>query len=237
MKLSERTSYTLKRLHSLTGVLPVGVFLLWHLFANSYAVRGRDAFNRIAELLAGLPYVILIEFFGIAVPILLHMVLGVIIIVGGQANAGRYRHERNWGYLLQRASGLILVAYIIWHVWITRLSPEVVAGDTDLFGLMQRQLASPLVFAFYVLGVVSAAWHFGNGLFGFAIHWGLVTERRTQRYAAAVGYTLFVVLSLVGVNSLLGFRSHAVKTFERPAASSVVSRAAGAGTVARGGTP
>ena len=215
MQISARTSYLLRRLHSLTGVVPVGLFLLWHLFANSYAVHGPDAFNGIAGFLARLPYVQLIELFGIALPILFHMALGVIIITTGQASVGRFRHPGNWGYVLQRVSGLVLIAYIIFHTWTTRLSPEVLRGDGDLFSLMVDRLANPWMFAFYVLGVVSAAWHFANGLFGFSIHWGFATGRRAQRAVARVGYALFVVLSLAGVNSLLAFRHADVRIFER----------------------
>jgi len=226
MLISDRTSHLLKRLHSLTGVVPVGVFVLWHVFANSYAVHGPDAFNGIAGALARLPYVQLIELFGIAVPILFHMVLGVLIITTGQANAGRYRHGANWRYVLQRLSGLVLVAYIIWHVWTTRLSPQVLAGDEDLFGLMESELANPWVLAFSVLGVVSAAWHLGNGLFGFAIHWGIATGRRAQRAVARLGFAVFVILSLVGVNSLLSFRHAGVRLFERAHEAQVATGAA-----------
>jgi succinate dehydrogenase / fumarate reductase cytochrome b subunit len=227
MPISARTSYLLKRLHSLTGVVPVGLFLLWHLFANSYAMHGRDAFNGVAGFLAGLPYVQLIELFGIAIPIFFHMALGVVIITSGQSNVGRYRHAGNWSYLLQRLSGLVLVAYIVYHTWTTRLSPQVLAGDQDLFTLMADRLADHRMFAFYVLGVASAAWHFGNGLFGFSIHWGFATGRRAQRAVARVGYAVFLILALIGVNSLLAFRHGHVRIFERvPAAadSRTVSR-------------
>jgi succinate dehydrogenase / fumarate reductase cytochrome b subunit len=224
MQISARTSYLLRRLHSLTGVVPVGLFLLWHLFANSYAMHGPAAFNGIAGFLARLPYVQLIELFGIAVPIVFHMALGVVIITTGQANVGRFRHPDNWGYVLQRLSGLVLVAYIIYHTWTTRLSPEVLGGDEDLFRLMVVRLADPWMLAFYVLGVISAAWHFANGLFGFSIHWGLATGRRSQRAVARFGYVLFVVLSLVGVNSLLAFRHAHVRIFERtPAAADTLT--------------
>ncbi len=230
MQISERTSYLLKRLHSLTGVVPVGLFLLWHLFANSYAVHGPQAYNGIGGALAHLPYVQLVELFGIGLPILFHMALGVLIIATGQSNVGRYGYGANWRYVLQRVSGLVLVLYIVWHVWTTRLSPAVMAGDEDLFGLMAKQLANPWVFAFSVLGVVSAAWHFGSGLFGFAVHWGLVTGRSAQRAVGRLGFVVFVVLALVGVNSLLSFRHAAVRVFERaPAPGSAAGTAAAAG--------
>ncbi|OGF13166.1 MAG: hypothetical protein A2W00_13895 [Candidatus Eisenbacteria bacterium RBG_16_71_46] len=215
MTISDRTYYTLKRLHSLTGVVPIGLFLLEHFFTNSLAVHGAAAYNRASEDLASLPYVQLLEIFGIGVPILFHMVLGIVIATTGQANAGRHGYARNWMYLLQRVSGLVLVAYIIYHVWSTRLSAEVLRGDTDLFGLMANQLQHPAVFAFYVLGVLAASYHFGNGLFGFAIHWGIATGATAQRRAARLGLAVFLVLSLVGINSLLSFVGRPLRLFER----------------------
>ena len=215
MKVSDSTYYALKRLHSLTGVVPVGLFLLEHLFTNSRALAGADAFNRAAEDLAALPYVQLLELFGIGVPILFHMVLGLLIATTMQANTGRHGYSRNWAYLLQRVTGIFLTVYILFHVWATRLSPEVLRGDTDLFSLMQRILEHPAMIAFYALGVIAAAYHFGNGLFGFAIHWGLATGRTAQRWAARLAFGVFLVLTLVGLNSLLAFLGHGVRWFER----------------------
>ena len=215
MPMSEANSYLLRRLHSLTGVVPDGVFLLGHLFANSYAVHGPLAYDRVSARLAGLPYVVLIEGLGIALPILVHMVLGTLILVEAQPNLRRYPTPANARYVLQRLTGIVLAAYVVVHVWVTRLSPAVLSGDTDLFALMARQLAHPWVFGFYVLGVVAAAWHFGNGLFGFSIHWGLATGRGAQRAMGRLGLAVFVVLALVGVNSLLAFRHRPVGIFER----------------------
>lgn len=45
MRISDSTTYLLKRLHSLTGVVPVGLFLLGHLFANSHVLHGPGARN------------------------------------------------------------------------------------------------------------------------------------------------------------------------------------------------
>lgn len=215
MTISDRTYDTLKRLHSLTGVVPVGLFLLEHFFTNSYAVQGPIAYNRASAEIAHLPYVQLLELFLIGIPILFHMVLGIVIATTGQANAGRHGYARNWMYLLQRVSGIYLVFYIIYHVWVTRFSPEVLRGDTDLFGLMSRQLQNAGVLAFYVGGILSASYHFGNGLFGFSIHWGLATGRSAQRIAARLGFVVFVVLFLVGLNSLWAFRGHPIRMFDR----------------------
>lgn len=228
MRISDGTYYHLKRLHSLSGVVPIGLFLLEHFYTNSAVLHGPAAFNRAAAVLAEIPYVQLVELFGIGVPILFHMVLGVLIATTGQANTGRHGYTRNWMYLMQRATGLLLVAYILYHVWSTRLSPEVLRGDTDLYSLMHDQLRNPAIFAFYVLGILSASFHFGNGLFGFAIHWGIVTGREAQRNAARFGMAVFVVLALVGLNALAGFVWSPLRIFERAPETTALHSTVGA---------
>jgi succinate dehydrogenase / fumarate reductase cytochrome b subunit len=203
MKVSDRTYFVLKRLHSLTGVVPIGLFLLEHFFTNSRALQGAAAFNQAAKDLASIPYVTLVEALGIWVPIAFHMVLGVIIATTGQANVGRHGYARNWQYLLQRVSGIVLVFYILFHMWMTRFNP--VYLHSNAFNFVHDQVANPAVFAFYVIGVLSACWHFGNGLFGFAIHWGLATGRRAQDMASKLSLAVSIVLAVVALNALFAF--------------------------------
>ena len=98
MKVSDRTYFTLKRLHSLTGVVPLGLFLLEHLYTNARSLQGPEAFDQAAADLAGLPFVVLHEAFGIWLPILFHMVVGSVISTTAQANAGQHGYARNSQY-------------------------------------------------------------------------------------------------------------------------------------------
>ena len=212
MTFSERTTYNLRRWHSLTGILPIGLFLLFHLFINSKSLQGQQSYEAAATGIASLPYVVVLELLVIGVPILFHMVLGVVIATSAQWGVRTYRYERGWAYVVQRVTGLFLVLFIIYHVWTTRLAT---GPGTDLFELMRKSLANPGIFVFYVLGVTAAAYHLGNGLFGFAIHWGIAVTRPAQRRAAMSGTLVFVVLTLVSINALLGFEGMGVRLFER----------------------
>ncbi len=209
MKVSDRTYFMLKRLHSLTGVVPISLFLLEHFFTNSRALQGANAFDQAATDLARIPYVVLVEALGIWLPIAFHMVLGVIIATTWQSNVGRHGYVRNWQYVLQRISGIALVFYILFHTWMTRFDSGYL-NSHSAYGYVRDQLANPGVFIFYVVGIVSACWHLGNGLFGFAIHWGLATGRDAQRLAGRLAFGVFVVLTLVGLNALLAFTGHGV---------------------------
>lgn len=204
MRLSDATYHALKRLHSLTGVVPIGLFLLAHFFTNSKAVQGPALFDHAAGELASIPYVVLVEALGIWLPILFHMVLGIVIATTAQATGTAKGNPRYWQYLLQRASGIFLVAFIVYHTWATRFSPEYLASPSA-YAYMREHLSHPGVFAFYVAGIAAACYHLGNGLFGFAIHWGLVTGARAQRQLARLGLAVGLVLTLVGLNALLGF--------------------------------
>lgn len=226
MRLSDPTYHTLRRLHSLTGVMPVGVFLLEHFFTNSHAIESPKAFDDAARFLGSLPYVTFIEAFGIWLPILFHMVLGVIIATSWQTNTGRHGYPRNWHYVLQRLSGLFLVVYIVYHTWSTRFSAEAMSAPS-LYQVMREHLSNPGLFAFYVLGVVSASYHFGNGLFGFAIHWGLATGRRAQQRVGAFGLVVALVLALVGINSMLGFLGRGINPFPKMHAAEVTAAVPG----------
>ena len=85
----------------------------------------------------------------------------------------------------------------------------------SLYEYVRHHLSNPAVFAFYVVGVVSACYHLGNGLFGFAIHWGLVTGERAQRRMGRFGLAFALVLSLVGINAMLAFVGRGINPFPK----------------------
>lgn len=201
MALTDRQYFTLRRLQSLLGVVPVGLFLLEHWFTNAFALAGAAAYNEKVDFLRSLPYLYLLEVFGIALPILLHALLGAWIVWEAKFNNRSLPYRQNWMFTLQRLSGVVLLVYIPYHVITTRFS-----GETgNLFALMQDKLQNPLVFLFYLLGVLAASFHFGNGLWGFAIHWGLLTSRRAQRRWSWAAMGIALAFAATGVNALLAF--------------------------------
>ena len=47
-----------RRLHSLLGVIPVGLYLTVHLVVNHFATKGEEAFNNAADFMGNLPFLI-----------------------------------------------------------------------------------------------------------------------------------------------------------------------------------
>ncbi len=195
--------YFVKRLHSLLGIIPLALFLLEHFMVNSLSTVGAGEFNAVAGALTRIPYLIAVELLLIVIPLYIHGLLGLWIVYRGSVEV-RVPYMRNWLYLLQRATGVIVIVFVTYHIYATRIM-HVVLGKHDLYMLMKEYLTNPLIFAFYVIGVFSASFHLGNGLFNFAYKWGITVSERSQTWAMVVG--LLVGLGFFGISlgALIGF--------------------------------
>lgn len=197
-------SFFLRRLHSLTGVLPIGAFLAEHFFTNSFAMFGPKVYNSKVEFFMGLPYILLIEIALIWIPILFHGIYGFYIIYTGDTSTLRYRFARNWMYVFQRVTGIIAFLFICYHVYVTRIS-GLITGRHVSFELVQDSLQNPAVLAFYILGILSASYHLGNGLFGFFITWGITIGEKTQKAASVFCVLVSAGLAVFGLAALSYF--------------------------------
>lgn len=196
-----------RRIHSLLGLIPVGGFLLFHLWENSQSRFGVEHYNEyVVEKIREINYVVLLEIFVIALPILFHGVYGVVIWWQGRSNLATYGYFRNWMWWLQRISGIAVLLFLLLHVIGTRIVAiwdDAVAQD--MFGHMESLLSNPFYLAAYVAGLVLSIFHLCNGLWSMSIVWGLATTVRSQKIVQAFSAAVFVVLTALGVHGLLGF--------------------------------
>ncbi|RLQ98009.1 succinate dehydrogenase cytochrome b558 subunit [Falsibacillus albus] len=195
--------FNYRRLHSLLGVIPVGLFLTQHLVVNHFATRGDQAFNDAAGFMEKLPFRYFLEIFIIFLPLLFHAIYGLYIAFTAKNNASRFGYFRNWMFMLQRVSGVITLAFVAWHVWETRI--QAAFGAEVNFQMMHNILSNPLMLAWYIIGVVSTVFHFANGLWSFCVSWGITVSPRSQLISTYVTLLIFIALSVVGVQALLAF--------------------------------
>lgn len=230
----ERNHFLLRRLHSLTGVIPIGVFLLAHLTTNSSIVWGQinayDGYPGVASGVAtyqhevvfihSLPFLILIEIFGLWLPLAFHSGLGFVYAFSGRPNARLYPYTANRRYTWQRISGYVGVLFVFYHVATLRWGwTFLVPGGTKWSAdYASSTLAAALrgswdgftfggflVSAFYMLGVTLLVFHFANGLWTAAITWGLTVSEAAQRRWGQVCFGLGVLLMLAAWASVIGF--------------------------------
>ena len=216
-------SFLLRRLHSLTGIIPVGAFLFEHiLISNASAIGGPAAYARQVRFLASLPLVPALELFGIWLPILFHALYGFYIWYRGETNIGEYPWTGNWMYTVQRWTGGIAFAYILWHTWTMRFTGiDLHEYPGASFGKVQGEVFQTPLFLFYVVGLIAASWHFAYGIWLFCAKWGIVSGEKARKRFLIVCLAFFFVLLAAGLASLTSFRSHAQQPIE-PAGASVV---------------
>lgn len=217
MAIKFSRNFLLRKLHQITGIVPLGIFFAVHMFTNAKAMNGDKVFNEAVADIHHLPFLLFIEIFGIFLPLLYHSVYGIVISAEAKTNVGNYGYGRNWLYFFQRVTGIFLFVFLIFHLLHFRfglfssfgLTGVAVAGNADkAFAIVANDFKSLGILIFYILGVAATAWHFAYGLFLFAVDWGLVIGEKAQKYVlygcAAVGLALFGV----GTNAAFSFVRH-----------------------------
>lgn len=214
MTIRLSNTFLLRKLHQLTGIVPLGAFFAVHMYTNSTAMSGAAVFNEHVEGIHHMPYLIFLEVFGIFIPLLFHSIYGVLISAEAKPNVFTYAYGRNWFYFFQRATGIFLFVFILFHILNLRfgLIPGLesynnpVAGNAGrAYGIVAAEFKNIGILVLYILGVVATAWHLAYGIWLFAVDWGIVIGEKAQKYALYACLGLAAFLSLVGVNAALSF--------------------------------
>lgn len=176
------TTFYVRRLHSICGLVCLGLFLLEHIFTNAHVLAGPEALNEAIAMLAKIPAFILIplEIFAVACPFLFHAIYGVFIANQAKNNALTYTYVNNFFFWMQRITAWYLLVFLIWHVGYMRFYLKSQVGVLT-FAVLQNYFANPLFWVLYLLGMWAAIFHFCNGITTFAMTWGIVKGPRAQR--------------------------------------------------------
>ena len=211
-----RHEFAIRRLHSLTGIVPLGAYMAVHLTTNASLLNGVPTFQRavmqIHSLGAALP---IVEWGFIFLPLLFHGLLGVWIVKTGKSNLSQYKFTANKRYVWQRWTGVIALVFLLTHVfhlhgWF-HFKPwlEYVAEPLGMAQFRPYSAASTLaeamdgVFwpAFYLAGVLACVYHLANGLWTAGITWGLWLTPTAQARATKLCTLIGVLLAIVGTSA------------------------------------
>lgn len=208
LRAGQGHSFFWRRLHSLTGIIPIGIFLIEHFFSNVVATEGPAAYTRQVSFLTGVPFVLGLEIFGIWLPLLYHSLYGFYIWSRGNANVGSYPWQGNWLYTSQRWTGGIAFVYMGYHVWHLRFAGvHLMSHPAAAFGKVQLEFQNPWIIAFYAIGIFAASWHFSYGIWLFTAKWGIVSGARAQRWFGYVCFAVFILFIAVGGATMYAFIS------------------------------
>ncbi len=212
----DKHHFLLRRLHSLSGIVPVGMFVIMHLFTNFQILVG-DMQHEV-EFIHSMPALLAIEV-TLWLSIGFHAALGFYYTFTGRVNNRTYNYGGNWRYTLQRVTGIIALLFIFVHIATLRWgwsfgglistpffvhgpAPEnvkLVAVSTAI--ALQHSLVITLL---YIIGVFSVVYHWSNGLWTAAITWGLTVSDQSQKRWGVVCIGLFVALSVFSAGAIYG---------------------------------
>lgn len=219
-----RNEFLIRRLHSLSGLVPVGAYMVVHLLTNSTVSFGGWFFQKQVDLIHSLgPALPFVEWTFIFIPLLFHAIVGLVIIKSGTSNAGNYPYGKNIRYTLQRVTGMIAFVYILTHVLHMHHLGGFLGNGFAAFDphhaaeSAQAALASFWVQLFYAIGVLACVFHLANGLWTMGITWGVWVSPAAQKRADYVCTAIGVVVGVVGLVALFGMTRVDPKTLTAPA--------------------
>src|SRR5271156_3542161 len=207
LRAGQGHSFFWRKMHYLSGIVPIGAFLIEHLISNFEALHGPLAYAQQVKFLNGLPLVRLLEWAFIFIPLAFHAGYGVFIAFRGRVNVNVYPWAGNWMYLMQRVTGLIAFAYIIQHVWRQRFSgvslPE---HPGAAFAKVQHELANPWMLAIYVIAMIATTWHFSYGIWLFAAKWGITPGDKARKkfgWVCGLGGAALCLMGLISIYAVV----------------------------------
>ncbi|MCE9544493.1 MAG: succinate dehydrogenase cytochrome b558 subunit [Planctomycetia bacterium] len=217
-----RHDFLLRRLHSLSGLIPVGAYMVVHLLTNATvlesAAKFQDNVYTIHSLGRALPVV---EWVFIFIPLLFHALFGMVIIASGSANTSQYPLRNNIRYTLQRATGMIAFAFIMWHVfqmrgwiheswWVEHVTRPLGGGQFRPYNAAStagEAMQGFVVNLVYSVGILSCVYHLANGLWTMGITWGVWTTPAAQRRADVICGLFGLFVAVVGLSAQFGMWS------------------------------
>jgi succinate dehydrogenase / fumarate reductase cytochrome b subunit len=221
--LLARHEFLVRRLHSLSGLIPVGAYMTVHLLTNASVLDGAGTFQRNVYQIHSLGRLLpVVEWVFIFIPILFHAVFGVVIIRGGLPNSGAYPYGSNVRYTLQRATGMIAFVFILWHVfhmhgwfhfewWHRNVAEPLLGAQFEPYNAassagdaIQRTFVVPVL---YAVGTLACVYHLANGIWTMGITWGVWVSPAAQRRASQACTVFGVGLAAAGLAALWGMES------------------------------
>jgi succinate dehydrogenase / fumarate reductase, cytochrome b subunit len=214
-----RNEFLIRRLHSLSGLVPVGAYMCIHLLTNATVLDGPETFQGKVDTIHSLGKILpVVEWVFIFLPLIFHAALGIVRAAYCETNAGVYRYGSNVRYTLQRITAWIALFFIAWHVfhmhgwlhngyWTETVAKPLGGAHFDpnhATSSAAEAFAPLLVKILYAIGVSACVYHLANGIWTSGITWGIWTTPAAQRRADYICIAFGVLFAVVGLGALFG---------------------------------
>ncbi len=224
---TEGYHFLVRRIHSLLGIVPIGVFLCIHLSLNATILAGPRAFQFAVDrihTLAGMGILKFVEVAFIFIPIAFHALVGIIIWLSSKPNLVAYRYCGNARYTFQRWTGILALLFIVGHLYHVHWLGAAFAGGAQFD---PHNAAATAVAAMsgwwygpvYAIGILCAVFHLANGIWTALITWGITIGPKSQRLSAGICILIGLLLVTLGMGGLIRFKTMDASSFSAPPAA------------------
>lgn len=190
------------RLGSVVAIAPLGVWTTWHLWENLSAWDGADVWEATVSRPGATGTNTLVSIVVFA-PLLLHTAWGFVRLRMTKPNG--YQFFGNLKYLLQRASALGLLGFLIAHVYLARIKPLTHEPGYETFADISAHMRHhPPTLVVYLLGVLGVAFHLANGIYTASFIYGLAASPRARRVMQVLSLAFFAILLATGWGAIAG---------------------------------
>ncbi len=194
-------SFIAKRIHSLTGIVPIGLFLVYHLYTQLYLSSGAEAYNNKVNSFYDSPLAFWLLAIFVYIPLIFHSIYGVKLCFEAKVQP-TYQYFGHLLYWLQRASGIGVFLFILAHLWNAKVAPILADEWGTHYEHLHEGFNDPqtglITLSVYTLGILGACFHFANGINTFCMTWGIATTPKSQSRVMKFSIALFIILASMG---------------------------------------
>ena len=185
------------RLGSLFAILPLGVWTTNHIWNNLAAYDSprawQDAVTGHSSQASQIITAVVV-----LLPLLWHTVWGIGRLFRSRP-AVRLGFFSNLRYLFQRLSAIGLLLFLGAHLFLAWIQPRFIVGRAEPFSEIAREMHHHMpTLAVYILGILGVAYHLANGLWSFAMGWGIAVGKTALDWMERISFAFFFVLLALG---------------------------------------
>ena len=204
----------LRKLHSLTGVVPIGAFLFLHLWMTASIGGSRAIYDRQVGFLHGGPVLGVLEVVLILLPLGYHALYGIVRSL--QPRDPVLTYDNDLMVVLQRVSGAVVLVFVVLHVWEFRVQTWTTGLPVSSYSsklvehLSSTQVGVPWIALGYLVGTAASLFHLVNGMTSFCNTWGFATNaaslHRLRLLFRGLGIIFFGLSAALVVQLATGLR-------------------------------
>jgi succinate dehydrogenase / fumarate reductase cytochrome b subunit len=209
-------SKRLRQIHSLTGVIPLGVFLVLHLWTNARAISSQLSFYETKRAIARSPGFALVETLFIWAPLLFHVLYGLHLTFSKNKNDGTPSSLGPGARTVLRVTGILVLGFLAWHIVDLRVPRfRGTLGIEGLYDALAARLSDagavgvPWFALVYIVAIGATTLHLSIGAWNFCAVYVVVSDagrRRALVGTAVLGSLLFLLGAATAVHFATGAR-------------------------------